>query len=360
MSSPEIKCIAYYLGQYHPTVENNEFWGQGFTEWHNVASARPLYPGHQQPKLPGRLGFYDLRCSDTLEEQIKYAREIGIDAFCFWHYWFAGRRVLYRPLDAMISLNHPDFRFMLGWANESWSGVWHGVTSKVLIEQSYNSNEIVKHARLVADYINTGKYVVYNDRYPFVVYKPKLIPSAVNYWREFRRLVRQHTGSDLYLIGNWVPGRSGEIVHPEEYGLDSVVVTPVAASFRHPSVQRVYSSIWVMLRKLGLGPEVRPYSDVMCTLRRAVDSIQGTAHSTIVTGWDNTPRSGRRGLVLTGYGRNTLASAARHALELERKNRHPLLFVKSWNEWAEGNMLEPRFKEAWNAGEVIKNVLRDK
>jgi Glycosyltransferase WbsX len=352
----KLTTIAYYLGQYHPVEENNQFWGDGFTEWHNVAKARPLYFGHEQPKLPGTLGFYDLRCRDTIEQQIDYAKHVGIDAFCHWHYWFAGRRLLHGPLDTMIEVTH-GVKLMLGWANESWTGVWHGSASNVLIEQSYNVEELDGHSTLVASYIESGRFLEVNGAYPFVIYKPRQIPDAVHYLSDFREAVKRKCGADLYIIGNWSPGRSGEISIPSEFGLDAVVITPVASYFQSSTAQNIYSGIWQSLRKIGVGPEMRSFSNVSTTLVRAIQNVKGIAHSTVVTGWDNTPRSGRRGLVLTGYTEDTFRSAATNALGLERENTTPLLFIKSWNEWAEGNVLEPAYKEAWSAGAVLKEVL---
>jgi hypothetical protein len=353
----KLTCVAYYLGQFHPIAENDSFWGPGFTEWHNVSKARPLYPGHVQPVLPGKLGFYDLRCKETLTEQIEYAQQIGIHAFCHWHYWFAGKRVLHEPLDMMVRMDHPTHKFMLGWANESWSGIWHGAAHRVLIEQTYNRTELAEHARLIAGYIKTGKYLELDNQFPFVIYKPRQIPNAAEYLLELKRLVHQLSGSNLYVIGNWSPGRTGSFKNPAEYGLDAAVITPIGARFNNTLVQLAYSGWWHGLRKLRLGPELRSYSEAIPVLERSVREFQGTAHASVVTGWDNTPRSGRRGLVLRGYNRDTLRKAAAHALSLELKNPVPLLFLKSWNEWAEGNVLEPRYNETWSAGEVLREVL---
>lgn len=358
MSNSKLVCVAYYLGQFHPIAENNKFWAPGFTEWHNVAQARPLYPGHAQPKLPGKFGFYDLRCVDTLIEQIRFSHEIGITAFCHWHYWFSGKHLLHRPLDDMLKLNYPGHTFMLGWANETWSGVWHGAADRVLIEQSYSKEEIVDHAKLVAAYIDSGQYLKINGKCPFVIYKPKQIPNAMEYLSEFKRLVSHYSGAELYMIGNWTPGRSGEVADPSTFGLDAVVITPVAAYFKSPVAQTIYSGLWQSLRKFGIGPEVRDYAQVSSTLERAIQSIQGTAHATIVTGWDNTPRSGRRGLVLAKYNKESFKKAARHALAMELRNDHPLLFIKSWNEWAEGNMIEPEYREIWSSATSLKEILQ--
>jgi len=354
-----LTVIAFYLGQYHPIPENDEFWGPGFTEWHNVAKARPLFPGHEQPKLPGKFGFYDLRNPETLTAQILYSREIGVDAFCHWHYWFAGKRVLHRPLDAMIELGMPQHQFMLGWANETWSGIWHGASHRILIQQTYDRNELVEHARLITRYLGSGQYLQIDGRFPFVVYKPKQIPNAAEYLGELKRLVQQFSGSELYLIGNWTPGKTGSFAAPANCGLDAAVVTPVAALFTKPFLQLAYSAFWQTARKLRLGPEVRSYKQTITTLRKALSTISGVAHASVVTDWDNTPRSGRRGLVLRGYTESAFRAAVRDAISLELANTTPLLFVKSWNEWAECNVLEPRFDEKWSAGNVLKEVLAE-
>jgi hypothetical protein len=354
-----LNCVAYYLGQYHPTSENDRFWGDGFTEWHSVARARPLYPGHAQPKLPGKFGFYDLRCPETLAAQIDYAWEIGITAFCYWHYWFAGKRLLHRPLDDMLRLDRPRFRFILGWANESWSGIWHGAASRVLVQQRYDTKELADHAVLLSSYIESGRYLEVNGQFPLLIYKPRQIPNTADYLGELREHVVRHTGAKLYVIGDWSPGRHSEFSDLAAYGLDAAVVTPVAANFRSPLFSRGYRLLRRKLTQVGIGPEIRSYKSVTSTLQRGMHSISGISHATVVTGWDNTPRSGRRGLVLSGYDETSFRKAARSAMALEIKNPTPILFVKSWNEWAEGNTVEPLFHEQWSVGSTLKGVLRN-
>jgi hypothetical protein len=349
--------VAYYLGQYHRMDLNDRYWGSGFTEWHNVAKARPLYPGHSQPKLPGALGFYDLRSADTLREQIAYSHEIGVTAFSYWHYWFAGERLLHQPLDGMLKLQYPGFRFMLGWANETWSGIWHGQSNRILIRQTYNPHELEDHARLIASYIETGQYLSVDGRYPFLIYRPRQIPQGAEYLAKLKHLVHQHAGAELYIVGNWFEGSNYSFTNPSDLGLDAAVVTPTAPTFRSTAVRKLYAGMWEGLRKCRLGPEIRRYDRVNRSLDKAIPSIQGTAHATIVTGWDNTPRSGRRGLVLAGYNEESFRRAARHALALERANKVGLLFIKSWNEWAEGNTVEPMFNETWSAGKVLREAL---
>jgi len=355
-----MKYIAYYLGQYHPIPENSEYWGEGFTEWHNVSRARPLFPGHEQPVLPGRLGFYDLRSNDVIVNQLDYAREIGIDAFCYWHYWFSGKRVLSRPLDNMLSLPDRGIKIMLGWANESWTGAWHGLSNQIILHQKYDRNELKEHAKLLAGYIKTDRYLKLEDTSPFLIYKPRNIPDAKNYLDEFRDWVSKFGGGELYIIGNWGPGQYEQVSYPSELGLDAVVVTPVGRLFKSNMARITYLTLLSAARRIRLGPEIRSYRAMKATLLEARKSIGGVAHSTIVTGWDNTPRSGRRGLVLTGYNEKSLSELAVHAIETEKQNKkNRLVFIKSWNEWAEGNVLEPKYKEKWSAADILKGILSD-
>ncbi|MFH2123680.1 MAG: glycoside hydrolase family 99-like domain-containing protein [Pseudomonadota bacterium] len=352
-----MNIIAYYLGQFHPLEANNRFWGDGFTEWHNVSKARPLYPGHVQPVLPGRLGFYDLRCDDTILEQFDYAKEIGVDAFCYWHYWFAGKRVLHRPLDRMIALPDRGVKVMLGWANESWTGIWHGLSKQVIFQQTYSREELREHAKLITSYINSDRYLKIGNASPFFIYKPRLIPDAKNYLDELRDEVKKLRGGDLYIIGNWGPGRSEQVNKPSDLGLDAVVANNVGRYFHSRNTQSAYLAAWEIAKKIGLGPEIRSYKSTLDTLQAAYRAVDGVVHATVVTGWDNTPRSGRRGLVLTGYNKNSFLEAIIAAKNLENGNATKILFVKSWNEWAEGNMIEPKFNESWSAGQVLAEAL---
>jgi hypothetical protein len=357
MSRQPISVVAYYLGQFYPVTENDQFWGEGFTEWHNVAKARPLFPGHNQPQLPGRFGFYDLRCKETIESQLQYAEQIGVQAFCYWHYWFAGKRMLHHVLDTMLRECGSKLKFMLGWANESWTGIWHGAGNRVLIKQTYNDEEVLEHGKLLATYIRSERYLHVNGASPLVIYKPRQIPDTPDYLSKLREAVRKCGGGELYVIGNWGGGLSERISDPHALGLDAVVVTPVAAFYSNWMAQYTYSTLWRGMRMCGFGPEVRRYTSMCDVLDRAIHTTNGRAHATVVTGWDNTPRSGRRGLVLTGYNERSFYEACAHAIKHERKNEPGLLFVKSWNEWAEGNVIEPKFNDSWQPGEVLKRAL---
>ncbi len=186
MSKP--RCIAFHLPQFHPIPENNEWWGNGFTEWTNTAKARVLFPGHYQPHIPADLGFYDLRLAEARLAQAELAQKYGIEGFCYYHYWFAGRRILNRPVDEILGSREPNFPFCLCWANETWSGVWHGLENKVLIQQTYPGDEDhIKHFRQLLPFFQDERYIKTDQKPVFLIYKPTKIPDckrATDLWRE--------------------------------------------------------------------------------------------------------------------------------------------------------------------------------
>src|SRR5258706_12364194 len=158
-STPLARLIAFYLPQFHPIPENDKWWGQGFTEWTNVAQARPLFPGHYQPQMPADLGFYDLRLPETRIAQAELARKYGIEGFCYWHYWFEGNRLLERPFQEVLASGEPDFPFCLAWANETWSRRWLGEERDILQEQTYSTDDEVQHARWLSAAFADSRYI---------------------------------------------------------------------------------------------------------------------------------------------------------------------------------------------------------
>ena len=188
MTRNKARVIALYLPQFHPIPENDEWWGKGFTEWTNTAKAKPLFRGHIQPHLPADLGFYDLRAPETRMAQAEMAREHGIEGFSYWHYWFAGKRLLERPFNEVLQSGEPDFPFCLGWANETWTGIWHGSPGRVLIEQTYPGIEDYKrHFQVVLEAFEDPRYMTVDGKPIFMIYMPKKLPNPREFtdcWRE--------------------------------------------------------------------------------------------------------------------------------------------------------------------------------
>jgi hypothetical protein len=351
-------CMAYYLGQYHPIEENDNFWGKGFSEWHNVAKARPLYLGHKQPSLPGDFGFYDLRSEEVIQSQINYAVSHGIDGFCYWHYWFAGKRLLTKPLDKICKVNNNKIKIMLGWANESWSGIWHGEDKRILIEQRYDNDEQKEHAKVLSDYFNRDDYFAYNGKPVFLIYKPKQLPN-LGYLNRLREHIFKNIKKDIYVIGNWGPGLSQCFKNPEELGLDSAVITPLGDLYKNRYIHTIYNVYKKIIRDMKIGPEIKDFNSINKLLVSANKILKGVTHQTVITGWDNTPRSGRRGLVLKNYNNVSFENHVRIVLGKEIERKSNILFIKSFNEWAEGNTFEPKFNANWNEGSVFSRIINE-
>ena len=175
-----VRAIALYLPQFHPVPANDAFWGKGFTEWTNVTKARPLFPHHRQPRLPADLGFYDLRVPETRSQQAELAASAGIEAFCYWHYWFGGGvRVLERVFQEVVDTGQPDFPFCLAWANQSWTGRWHGLDSSVIFHQTYpGQTDFEQHFYALLDAFHDQRYLRFDGRLVFMVYEPQSLPRS--------------------------------------------------------------------------------------------------------------------------------------------------------------------------------------
>lgn len=198
------RVIAFYLPQFHPIPENDRWWMKGFTEWTNVGKARPLFPGHYQPKVPADLGYYDLRVPETRKAQADMAKEYGIEGFCYWHYWFGnGKRLLERPFNEVLSSDEPDFPFCLAWANESWRGFYHGIKSKdTLINQLYpGEQDYIAHFHEVLPAFKDHRYITVDEKPLFMVYHPLDHPEMKEFIELWRTLAVQNGLKGVYFIG---------------------------------------------------------------------------------------------------------------------------------------------------------------
>ena len=329
--------LALYLPQFHPIPENDQWWEPGFTEWTNLAAAGTLFHGHRRPDLPGELGFYDLRVPEVRERQAGLAADHGVTAFCWWHYWFAGHRLLERPFDEVLKTRSPDFPFCLGWANQSWSGIWHGAPDRILIEQTYPEGDDRRHFDAVVDAFRDERYYRVGGKPLFMVFRPQELPDAAGFVQRWQSMARDAGLDGLYLVAfaetrAW--GTQYE-THVED-GFDAVV--HVAFPFERTVATRLRDRLRTSSEFFG--PGRYRYADELPSYPR---SLRGVVHPCVYPNWDNTPRLGRRGSVVTDatperFARHVRQAAARAALNPVGER---LVFVKSWNEWAEGNHLEP-------------------
>ncbi|NDC63816.1 MAG: hypothetical protein EBZ59_07520 [Planctomycetia bacterium] len=201
MSAARARLVAFYLPQFHPIPENDAWWGRGFTEWTNVSKAVPLFPGHGQPHIPADLGYYDLRVPETRLAQAELARAYGIGAFCYWHYWFEGRRLLERPFHEVLESGAPDFPFCLAWANETWSRRWLGEEKEILLRQTYSEADEERHARWLVGAFRDRRYLCVGDRPVFLVYRPLDLPDPRRFTDVVRRACRLAGLADPMLLG---------------------------------------------------------------------------------------------------------------------------------------------------------------
>ncbi|MEP7170052.1 MAG: glycoside hydrolase family 99-like domain-containing protein [Bacteroidota bacterium] len=337
-----VQIISFYLPQFHPIPENDAWWGKGFTEWTNVTKAKPLFKGHHQPHLPSDLGFYDLRIPEIRKAQAELARESGITGFCYWHYWFGnGKRLLEHPFNEVIKSGEPDFPFCLAWANETWSGIWMGSPDKVLIEQQYPGQEdFIKHFYHILDALKDRRYIRIQNKPLFLIYRPHSFNSKefIDIWQNLA--VKEGIGK-IYFIG------VSDHDNPGEYGFDGFVTNsplPVIQKVLDRKKQRSENIIEKAKKKLNLIqnlPVTISYDEFVREVNHA--PLKDGLFPVLLPNWDNTPRSGLKGYVIHEC---TPELFRKHILKTYNSIKHrsldnQIIFLKSWNEWAEGNYMEP-------------------
>lgn len=348
----KVDVIAFYLPQYYPTPENNEWWGKGFTEWTNVGKAKPLFKGHLQPKVPSDLGYYDLRVKSVRDEQVELAKEAGVTAFCYWHYWFGnGKRLLSEVFQEVLETGRPDFPFCLGWANHSWyAKTWDKNSKnkdKLLIEQTYPGEEDArKHFSFLLQAFKDKRYVKVDNCPFFYIFDPKALPLQYISW--FRSWAKEAGFSDLYIVANIsINDKAEDFVGK---GYDAVVFNRVLYYD-----QLLGTTGWNIVNR-GISSAIRTIKSYF--QRRPSNIVDfGKYYKNLVTdeelkdyvlpeivaGWDHSPRSGSKGLI---YINTTPNNFYKHCLSVMEsiKNKpdgRKIVMLKSWNEWGEGNYMEP-------------------
>ena len=340
--SNDPRFIALYLPQFHPIPENDKWWGMGFTEWTNVGRAKPLFRGHYQPRIPGDLGFYDLRLPDSREAQASLAREYGIEAFCYYHYWFNGRRLLERPFDEVLRSGRPDFPFCLCWANETWSRRWLGEERDILIEQTYSAEDDVEHARWLVNAFADNRYLKIHGRPLVLIYRPRDLPSPESTTDTLRQACMRAGLAEPFLVGV-----DAHCTHFDSRRIgfdDNMNFTPQLGLLPHAFDDRFNQHRLVRNlkeRKIVSDIKLYDYGSAWQTMFRSRPSFPHLP--SVFVGWDNTPRRGRRGIVIEDGTPELFQQALGQAIEAvrERPVQERIVFLNAWNEWAEGNHLEP-------------------
>ncbi|MDH5453709.1 MAG: glycoside hydrolase family 99-like domain-containing protein [Paracoccaceae bacterium] len=368
--APQIRALAFYLPQYHPVPENDAFWGAGFTEWRNVVQARPRFTGHAQPHLPADLGFYDLRVPEVRAAQADLARAAGLSGFCYYHYWFSGQRLLNHPFDAVLASGAPDFPFMLCWANENWTRAWDGGESEILLAQRYSDTDTAAHARHLAHAFADPRYIRIGNRPVFAVYNTDALPCPRR-WSDAFRDAAQKDGSDPYLI-RVERYLDRDIRPPGALGFDAALeFQPFSRNFHRwqesrPDLKRHKGRrIWNRMRRDWQRAQPWRRFDRHHDMEAfvAFDVCQPSPEYTLFPGvcpaWDNSARRpGGRAIIF----RNSSPALFGDWLRAKTAAYRPagdanLLFINAWNEWAEGNYLEPCLSHGHGWLEAVRTGL---
>jgi GT2 family glycosyltransferase/LmbE family N-acetylglucosaminyl deacetylase len=342
-----VRLIAFYLPQYHPIAENDRWWGKGFTEWTNVTRAEPFFQGHHQPRLPGELGFYDLRLPEIRQAQADLAKEYGIFGFCYYYYWFSGKRLLNRPLDETFATGKPDFPFCVCWANENWSRRWDGLDSEILIEQNYSEADDLAFIKSLAPMLKDPRYIRVNQKPMVMVYRVGLLPDPKKTAEIWRNYCNSIGIDEIYLVS---VQSFGEMTDPNLLGFDAAVEFPpqamaVQTAPPHEMFNSNFNGMFFDYPKTAqhyINRDPKPY----------------TRFRTVMPSWDNTARRQEEAHIFLNVETSHYEQWLKHVVKETRHFRfgdERLVFINAWNEWAEGNYLEPDLK---NGRKFLEATLR--
>jgi len=378
------RIIGLYLPQYHPIPENDKWWGKGFTEWNNVVKAKPLFRGHYQPHLPADLGFYDLRLEEVREQQAVLAREAGLEGFCYYHYWFGnGKQLLERPFKEVLSSGKPDFPFCLCWANHDWTTkTWIKGTSMskdaIIMQMHYSQEDYIKHFNAILPAFRDSRYITVDGKPLFAVWAPCDIPNARLFIETWQKMAIENGLKGIHFVG-YIQNSSGRDTTKgklslwnsnqasERYqmvldlGFDAVMSaglgraqTIVSGKLKKVMyIARSHTPFPMMLRT--------DYAKVMRHYYVEEDRWENV-YPTLLPQWDRTPRAGKKTDPLYNSTPEKFEKTVVEACELikDKQPEHQILFLKAWNEWGEGNYVEPDQKYGHGWLNAIKEAISNK
>lgn len=346
----KVKVIALYLPQYYPFKENDEWWGKGFTEWTNVGKAKPLFRGHYQPKVPADLGYYDLRLPEIAEQQAELARRAGVYAFCYWHYWFGeGKELLDMPFKRALKTGKPDFPFCLGWAAESWMAkYWNKDNTyggKILIEQRFPGEEDnEKHFYSCLDAFKDPRYVKVDEKPFFLLYGLKNHPDVAGFINQWNNLIKKSGVADsFYFVG--YANTKEEIMNCKGAKFDAISLNPLLVSPKFSGNSRYNIKIYFerLVDKLFKRPMRVDYEEIVDNCWND-EYLKEDFIPAIIPNWDHSSRSGIRGSVIINNTPEKWKKVCEKVVTNTRKKHNKFILLKSWNEWGEGNYMEPDLK----------------
>ena len=376
------RVIAFYLPQFHPVECNDRFWGKGFTEWTNVAKAKPLFKGHIQPRIPSELGFYDLRLAEVRESQAELAEEAGIEGFCYWHYWFGnGKEVLEMPFDKVVESKEPNYPFCLGWANHDWTTkTWEKGKNirkdTVIFKQEYPGYEdIKKHFMRLLPAFKDKRYITVEGKLLFALFDVKSMPDFKEFKELWNQLAFEHglKGFHFVALAPSIPDLSLKDIHKideirratiESYfdmGVDAInLINLKSAEIKTGGM--LHKLIFGAMRRVKkmLLVEKYDYRRIMKNYFTEDDKCE-RIYPQLLAGWDRSPRSGKNAIVYYNSTPQAFKDAAKKEIEIvkDKEPEHRIIFLNSWNEWGEGAYMEPDLVYGKGKLQAIKEVLQN-
>ncbi len=351
------KFIAFYLPQFHPVPENDKWYGKGFTEWTNVAKGKPLFRGHYQPHIPADLGFYDLRLRDTIVAQTELAKEYGVDGFCYWHYWFGnGRRLLEKPFQALVADKTIDFPFSLAWANETWEKkLWDkNKKNEIIAEQLYpGKQDYIDHFYALLDAFSDKRYIRVDGKLFFIVYRPLSCPDIDVFIKTWRELAEKEGLGGFYFVAKDFDCRDKEQLL--SFGFDAIYNDTVLNI--HHKLSMINKLRLKIQRDIFGMPTTFKYKDAIKYMVTK-DDYEDNIFPLIAPNWDHSPRSGRKSLILTDCNPDIFGQVVNDAIKAikGKSSEQQIVMIRAWNEWGEGNHLEPDLKYGRGYLEQLKTV----
>lgn len=361
------RVIAFYLPQFHAIPENDEWWGKGFTEWTSVRNAQSLFSNHDQPKIPGELGYYNLLDPEVREKQAEMAKYAGIEGFCYWHYWFGnGRQLLEKPFNEVLASGKPDFPFCLGWANHSWSRkTWTKYKSnanQMLMEQLYpGDDDIVMHFNHVLPAFKDSRYMTVEDKPIFLIWDSMALPNPQHFMKVWNDLAIKNGLKGIYFIG-LIGGPHKRHSLPLNRGFDAVCwenfySAELKSSFIKTRVYPILHKYFPSLKFL----RKYKYSDIIQNYFTEADTHE-RIYPTIVPNYDRSPRGGKNAVIFYDSTPELFGQHLKHALDVvsHKEDEHKILFLRSWNEWGEGNYMEPDDQFGRGYLDIMHNIMCSK
>ncbi|MGC8823783.1 MAG: glycoside hydrolase family 99-like domain-containing protein [Bacteroidales bacterium] len=359
-----MKILAFYLPQYHEIEENNKWWGKGFTEWTNMKKATPIFKGHYQPRIPLNNNYYDLTDIETIRWQADLVNQYGLHGLCFYHYWFNGKLLLEKPAELLLQHKNIQLNFCFSWANEPWTRTWSGRGNEVLMPQEYgDKQDWIKHFNYLLPFFRDTRYIKVDNAPMFLIYKSRSIPVAKEMMLTWIELAKENGFDGIHFVETLRDNSLDNRNLPFKARVEFEPARSFNNSFFSLNLKR--------LRRIGVKIINRlfnlklPYYAVISyesLVKRSLKKLSpvGT-YGGVFVGWDNTPRRGIEGLVVSEASKEQFKNYLSEKIRITRQvYKTDFIFVNAWNEWCEGAYLEPDSKNKFKYLESIKKVLERK